>query len=58
MNDKRDMKAVARAGFEPMVEAAGRDGRKLAGLAGLASKIGLRGRVYPLATEARALAPR
>lgn len=57
MNDKRDMKAVARAGFEPMVEAAGRDGRKLAGLAGLASKIGLRGRVYPLATEARALAP-
>lgn len=57
MNDKRDMKAIARAGFEPMVEAAGKDGRKLAALAGLASKIGLRGRVYPLATEARALAP-
>ena len=57
MNDSDDLRAVARAGFEPMVTAAGRDGRKLAALAGLASKIGLRARVYPLALEARALAP-
>lgn len=57
MNDGNDLKAVARAGFEPMVAAAGRDGRKLAALAGLASKIGLRARVYPLAIEARELAP-
>ena len=57
MNDSDDLRAVARAGFEPMVAAAGRDGRKLAALAGLASKIGLRARVYPLALEARALAP-
>jgi predicted nicotinamide N-methyase len=51
------LKAAARAGFEPMVTAAGRDGRKLAGLAGLAAKIGLRGRVYSLAMEARSAAP-
>ena len=57
MNDNDDLKAVARAGFEPMVTAAGRDGRKLAALAGLAAKIGLRARVYPLALEARAHAP-
>ena len=48
---------MARAGFEPMVAAAGRDGRKLAALAGLALKIGLRERIYPLAMEARTLAP-
>ena len=57
MNDNNDLKAVARAGFEPMVAAAGRDGRKLAALAGLASKLGLRARVYPLALEAREHAP-
>ncbi|WP_010185522.1 50S ribosomal protein L11 methyltransferase, partial [Sphingomonas sp. PAMC 26605] len=57
MTDKYEMKAIARAGFEPMVTAAGRDGRKLAALAGLASKIGLRNRVYPLALEARAHEP-
>jgi type II protein arginine methyltransferase len=51
------LKAVARAGFEPMVSAAGKDGRKLAGLAGLAAKIGLRGRVYRLAMQARGFAP-
>lgn len=51
------MKAVARAGFEPMVVAAGSDGHKLARLAGLAAKIGLRGRVYPLAMQARAQEP-
>lgn len=57
MTDKYEMKAIARAGFEPMVTAAGQDGRKLAALAGLASKIGLRNRVYPLALEARAYEP-
>ena len=51
------LKAAARAGFEPMVVAAGEDGRKLAGLAGLAAKIGLRGRVYPLAMQARTHEP-
>ena len=57
MNNGDDLKAVARAGFEPMVVAAGRDGRKLAALAGLASKIGLSARVYPLALQAREHAP-
>ncbi len=57
MNDGNHLNAVARAGFEPMVAAAGRDGRKLAALAGLAAKIGLRNRVYPLALQAREHAP-
>lgn len=57
MKDDHELHAIARAGFEAMVAAAGQDGRKLAGLAGLARKIGLRGRVYPLASAARHRAP-
>jgi predicted nicotinamide N-methyase len=52
-----DSNAAQRARFEPMVAAAGQDGRKLADLAGLALRIGLRGRVYQLAVQARACAP-
>lgn len=57
MNNADELNAVARAGFEPMVAAAGQDGRKLAALAGMALNIGLRNRVYPLAVEARGLEP-
>ena len=57
MNDAKHLNDVARAGFEPMVAAAGQDGRKLAALATLAAKIGLNARVYPLALQARACAP-
>ena len=52
-----DSNAAQRARFEPMVVAAGQDGRRLAALASLALRIGLRGRVYQLAIQARACAP-
>jgi protein arginine N-methyltransferase 7 len=48
---------MARAAFEPMVAAAAGDARKLTALAAMAQRIGLSSRIYPLASEARALAP-
>lgn len=57
MTKNGELETMARAAFEPMVEAATGDGPKLAALAVMARRIGLKPRAYPLAREAQALAP-